>query len=382
MTDPQFLIATYQLTQSGIQLDKAKAIAEKIALGQTLGTSAPDTVQKLSAYAGRVNSVQLTGNNMAELKVAFPVPEVIHGDIAMMLSITFGKISMLGNLKLLDLDLPEILLKKFPGPGFGVDGIRKLTGEKKNPMLMSIFKPCVGLKPSELADMLEKAALGGCHFLMDDELLSDEKTDSALKRLEACLNAIEKAEKKTGHKLIYAPHLTGPAMKLNKRAEKLHKNGAQALLFSYLCYGLPLLESLRNNDELILPLLGHPALAGAMYSGVSEALLFGLLPRLAGCDMVLSPSPYGNVSISESAATEVANKLSMPLGKLKPALPVPSAGIQSTMVPDLMKLYGNDCVINAGTGIFDNASGPKSASQEFLALIAAQEVKQKLAATK
>ena len=382
MSTHAVLIATYELTQAGIQLDSAKALAEKIALGQTLGTSIPAIVEKLHDYAGQVIDVQLCGNNTTILKIGFPVPEVIHGDIAMLLSITFGKISMLGNLKLLDLDLPEVLLPKLPGPGFGVDGLRKLTGEKKHPMLMSIFKPCVGLKPGELAAMLEQAALGGCHFLMDDELLSDEKTDSLLKRLEACLDAIEKVKKQTDHKLIYAPHLTGPAHKLNKRAEKLYKHGAQAILFSYLCYGFPLLESLRNNEEILLPILGHPAMAGAFYGKISKQLLFGLLPRIAGCDMVLSPSPYGNVCISENSAREVTHKLTMPLMNIKPTLPTPSAGIQSVMVPDLIKVYGQDCVINAGTGIFDHASGAKSACQEFLALIAAQELKHKIALTK
>ena len=370
-----FVVATYRYRSPDNNLTEASVqkLAEKIAVGQTLGTNQPEVLARLSDFVGHVVSVHLENLNVATFKVAFPTPQVIPADLAMLLSITFGKVSMLGNLQLLDLELPDELANQFRGPRFGVDGIRRKLNHPDQPFLMSIFKPCVGLSAPELAGMLEEQAEGGCHLVMDDELLADADSDTALRRVEACRVAIDRVAEKTGHRLLYAPHLTGPAHELIPRAKSLVQAGAEAFLFSYWCYGLPLLSSIASDDEIGVPILGHPALAGAFYGAVAQPLLFGLLPRLAGCDLVLSPSPEGNIRLEKSVVSEMCYQLRKPIGSIKPALPVPSAGIASPMVPNLLDTYGHDVVINAGTGIYDHPAGPKAAIAEFLAAMQVSE---------
>lgn len=357
-----FITATYQVLEDTIDLSQLKKLAEKVAIGQTLGTDRPDILSTLSNFVGQVNGLEIISKNIGQFKISYPTPQVINGDLGMLLCTVFGKISMLGNLSLVDLEIDEESSQLFAGPNFGIQGTRNLLDKKEGEaFLMSIFKPCVGLEPKQLAEMM--ATQHGVDFVMDDELLADQNIDSAKARLEACLNASQKIETDTGHKILYALQLTGPANKILERAQQLKAQGAQAFLFAYWCYGLPLLSALAQ--EIQLPILGHPAMAGAFYGKISNHLLFGLLPRLAGADLVLSPSPLGNIKLEKAEALKTQKALIQKMGNIKPSLITPSAGVKPEMVNELISIYGKNVVINAGTGVYDDPLGPEIAIKKY-----------------
>lgn len=235
---------------------------------------------------------------------------------------------------------------------------------------MSIFKPCLGLPPETLADMYTTQALGGVNLVKDDEILSDPDFETARRRLEACLKAGERAAAQGGNRLLYAINLTGPAETLLDRARQLVQDGATAILFNYLCYGLPMLQALRSDPDITVPLVAHPSLAGAFYGsayhGLDPQLIFGTLPRLAGADLVLFPSPYGSVALPQEDAMAVKQALLSDIPGLHSALPVPSAGIQADMVPRILADFGPDVVINAGTGIHDHPEGSLAGAKAFV----------------
>ena len=83
-----FVIATYRYTSLDAPLTEASVqkLAEKIAIGQTLGTNQPDVLTRLKDCMGHVVSVNLESLNTATFKVAFPTPQVIPADLAMLLS--------------------------------------------------------------------------------------------------------------------------------------------------------------------------------------------------------------------------------------------------------------------------------------------------------
>ena len=58
----------------------------------------------------------------------------------------FG-LKALKNLRLLDIEFPKQLLASFKGPAFGIAGIRKLLKIPKRPLVGTIIKPKLGLKP-------------------------------------------------------------------------------------------------------------------------------------------------------------------------------------------------------------------------------------------
>ena len=149
-----YVIATYRLAAPG---DLAKK-AETIALGMTVGswTDLPAARQEaLDRHAGRVVAVE--GNL---IRIAYPLANLTP-DLPALLTATFGKLSMDGKIRLVDLTLPPHFAAVFAGPKLGVEGVRQRTGVHGRPLLMSIFKACLGLTLAELAEGFFQQALGG-----------------------------------------------------------------------------------------------------------------------------------------------------------------------------------------------------------------------------
>lgn len=374
------LVVTYRAESPTADFEK---IATEIAVGQTLGTANPETLSALSEYLARVVSVHPVempaDSRHALIEIAYPLPTV-QSDIGTLLTVIFGKISMAGRLRVVDIRVPNGLQsERMAGPAFGISGIRQLTGvtDPSHPLLMCIFKPCLGLAPAQLGDLFYAVASRGVELMKDDEILSDHALDSARRRLEAVLKASVRVAAETGRKTLYAINLTGPAHELLDRAKVLAEEGANLFLFNYLSYGLPMLASLRQAN-LGVPLMAHPALAGSFYGspahGISPRVLFGALPRLAGADLVLYPSPYGSVALDKNDALGVCDALRQNMHGVLPAFPVPSAGIKPEMCGQILEDFGPQVVINAGTGIHDYPGGPPAGVPAFR-----QEIHQRVA---
>ena len=162
---------------------------------------------------------------------------------------------------------------------------------------------------------------------------------------------------------------------LLEKAERAAEAGADALLFNVHTYGLDVLQALREHDRINLPIMAHPAYSGAVASssfyGVSYALLLGKLVRLSGADLSLFPSPYGNVALEKEETLAIAEALTKDEPSWKKAFPVPSAGIHPGMVPNLIKDFGTDSVINAGGGIHGHPDGAKGGAKAFRSAVEA-----------
>ncbi|HVO30506.1 MAG TPA: 2,3-diketo-5-methylthiopentyl-1-phosphate enolase [bacterium] len=382
--DGDLVVATYWLEAATPDLVKK---AGDIAIGQTTGgwTELPRATREVMQKAvGRLLSVievppaedrlpspatgALPEKRRAVVRVGFPVDN-LAGDIAAMLVAVYGKVSLDGAIKLVDLEIPKSFAQKLPGPKLGIEGVRKALGPDaaERPLAMSIFKPSLGLSAEALADMLGEQAAGGMDLVKDDEVLADEKVDSALKRLELGLNAVAKS----GRKMLYAISLTGPADELIARARKLSKAGAGALLFNVHAYGFPMMAALARDPEVSAAIMSHPALAGGFSieanHGIAAHLALGKLARLAGADLVLFPSPYGSVGIRRESALKLSFACTRELHGLKRAFPIPSAGITPSLVPQLIADYGHDVIVNAGGSVHGHPDGARAGAEAFVA---------------
>ena len=342
-----------------------KKLAQSIAIGQTIGTwndLSGNTRLQVSKHLAEVISIE-EFNYTSTIKISFPV-ENFGDDLGALLTSLYGKISLAPKIKLEDIEFSQKYLQQFKGPKLGISGIRELLEKKDKPLLMSIFKPCLGLPASELGNMFYQQAEAGIDLVKDDEILYDHDFNQALKRLEACLEAKERANAKT----IYAINLTGKANEILLRAKELEKNGANCILFNYVSYGLPLLSALRQ--AVSIPIMAHPAFAGAICmnsnSGLSEQLLLGKLPRIAGADFVLFPSPYGSLAWEKNITKNIQKELTKELFDIKPTFPVPSAGVKPNMVKEILLDFGEDIVINAGTAVWEHKDGGISGVKEFV----------------
>ena len=353
---------TYTVKNDGRDIKK---LATNIAIGQTVGTwneLSGNVRLQISKHLAEIVSIE-ESSFTSTIKIAYPI-ENFKADLGALLTSVFGKISLVPKIKLEDIEFSQAYLEQFKGPRFGINGIRDILGKHEKPLLMSIFKPCLGLLPGELGSMFSMQAEAGIDLVKDDEILYDQDFSLTLKRLEACLAACERVSAKT----IYAINLTGQANEILDRAIKLEKNGATCILFNYVSYGLPLLAALKNTVSI--PIMAHPAFSGAMCmnnsSGLSEQLLLAKLPRIAGADFVLFPSPYGSLAWEKDVTQSIKKELTKALFHIKPTWPVPSAGIKVSMIKEMVLDFGEDIVINAGTAVWEYKDGGLAGAKEFV----------------
>ena len=64
-------------------------------------------------------------------------------------------------LKLLDIELPQDFVARYPGPQFGIAGTRQLAGVEARPLIGTIVKPSVGLSPAQTAELAGELASVG-----------------------------------------------------------------------------------------------------------------------------------------------------------------------------------------------------------------------------
>ncbi|MGM0844886.1 MAG: 2,3-diketo-5-methylthiopentyl-1-phosphate enolase [Bacillota bacterium] len=357
--------------------DNLEKKAEGIALGLTVGswTDLPCLEQKqLQRHKGRVVSVEALAENKGLIKIYYPAAN-FSTDLPAILTTVFGKLSLDGKIKLVDLQFAEVLKSAFPGPAFGIDGIRGILNKYDSPLLMSIFKSVIGKDLEYFSDQLRDQALGGIDLVKDDEILFDNPLTPFTKRIAKAKSVLDDVYSETGHRTIYAVNLSGKTFDLKDKAKRAKESGADLLLFNVFAYGLDVLQSIREDNEIGLPIMAHPAVSGAFtsstYYGFSHELLLGKLLRYAGADLSLFPSPYGSVALEKEAALGIARELTAEDTQIKKALPVPSAGIHPGLTPLLYRDFGKDSVINAGGGIHGHPLGATGGGKAFNQAISA-----------
>jgi 2,3-diketo-5-methylthiopentyl-1-phosphate enolase len=400
-----YCLATYRCFDEKADFHKK---AQSIAVGLTVGswTDLPEAKKSTMAkHLGLVIDVKIhepeeaaaATERYADIQIAYPDINFSR-DIPALLVTVFGKLSMDGRIKLMDLRFSAAFLSAFSGAKFGVDGVRKLLGVQDRPLLMSIFKSVIGHDIAGLREQFLQQALGGVDLIKDDEILFENPLTPIEKRVAVCLEAAKEAKQITGQSLLYAVNLTGPTSRLAEQAEKAIDAGANAILFNVLAYGFDTLHELSANPNISVPIMAHPAMAGAFYPspyhGIAASLILGKLMRLAGADLVLFPSPYGsvvmprieNMAIKQTLLTthlsedyiyshdEVNRASNAPSPKqvtLAASFPVPSAGIHPGLVPLILQDFGQEVVVNAGGGVHGHPMGAAAGGRAFRQAMAA-----------
>ncbi len=352
----EYIEATYEVPWAA----DLEARAQAIAVGMTVGswTDVPD-LQKphLRAFLGEVSWVD-QHERLGRFCIRYPVANV-RVNISSLLTVTFGKLSLDGSIRLVDLRLPESYQAMFPGASAGLDGLRTRLGIGPRPLIMSIFKSENGKSLAEFREALKAQLDGGVDFVKDDEIFMADDGCPLLDRVALAQDLLEDRRRVTGQSGMYFANLTGTPSEVLRQALAARDRGASGFLLSPYSQGLDLLTDLRRAG-VDVPLIAHPAFVGGQIRphgfGLEPAIYLGLLPRLAGADIVLFPSPYGSVALDRLPALAVARALTAP-GLLPRVVPGPSAGIHLGILPELLADFGCDLVVNAGGAIHGHAHG-------------------------
>ncbi|MEM3793867.1 MAG: RuBisCO large subunit C-terminal-like domain-containing protein, partial [Candidatus Bathyarchaeia archaeon] len=330
------------------------------------------------------------GKHRGLVWVAFPLDlfDLETGGIPNILSIVAGNLFGLGalkNVRLLDLEFPRELRKAFPGPRFGIEGIRSLLGtlQDRRPHLGTIIKPKVGLGPLETAKVAYEAALGGVDFIKDDETLVNQAFCRLEARIAKVMEALDKAKSETGRRVLYALNVTSSPLRILELAERAKQNGANMLMVDVLTTGFSAVQALAEDASIRLPIHVHRTMHAAMTRNPRHGIAFlpiAKLVRLAGGDQLHSGTGAGKMERRMGETKGIVEFLRKPWLGFEPLFPVASGGIHPGIVPENLKMLGTDIVINAGGGIHGHPLGTKAgamamrqAIDAFMASIALED---------
>jgi ribulose-bisphosphate carboxylase large chain len=341
--------ATYDLAFAP---DEARERAVAISVEQTIefpaDLVADDDIRR--HVIGRVESVEGTGPAASRVVISYAT-ETTGGELPQLLNVLFGNCSLLPGVRLVAVDLPPGLLGRFRGPRFGVDGLRRLLGIGRRPILASALKP-MGLDPDDFASIADAMARGGVDLIKDDHGLANQPFAPWEDRVRACSVAVRRANVATGRTTLYMPSLNGPAAELFERARIAKDAGAGGLLVLPGLAGLDGMRHLAADDALALPIMGHPSFLGSYVmgetTGIEHGLLFGTIYRLAGADLTVFPNYGGRFSFSREACASIAAACRAPLGHLAPIYPAPGGGMTVARAPELLAFYGVDTALLVG----------------------------------
>jgi len=350
------LTCTFFVEPNGVSMKEA---AGGVAAESSIGTWTDISTSKkyVERMAAKVFSIK---ENV--VKIAYPGELFEGGNIPNILSSVAGNVfgmKIAKNLKLLDMELPDNLVSSFRGPAYGIDGVRKTLAIRKRPLVGTIVKPKIGLNSEDHAKVAYDAWVGGCDIVKDDENLSSQKFNDFETRLAKTLDARDSAETEANERKAYLINVTAETKEMLRRAQLVQDAGGEYAMVDVLTVGWSGLQTLRNeNFKLILHghRAGHAAITKNPKHGISMKVL-AKFSRIAGIDQLHVGAAVGKMFEEKDEVLHNCEALTSKMGGLKKALPVASGGLSPLQVPDLIKIFGVDVVIQAGGGVHGHPKG-------------------------
>ncbi|MEY2409641.1 MAG: ribulose-bisphosphate carboxylase large chain [Verrucomicrobiota bacterium] len=250
------------------------------------------------------------------------------------------------DVRLVGLGIPDHVLRTFPGPAHGPQGVRMLTGfGEAEPAFGTILKPTAGITPETVGSLVEEiAACPLFLFVKEDENLYPRLEYSPVKeRARRAIEAIKRAQDKRGSKrLIFAPHLTGAPHEIMENVHAVLEAGATGVMFSESFAGGTVRMVREATRRLARPpaIYGHNAGIGVKTRGGIWREVIDLLARLDGIDFrqtapVRRGAPFIYPHGDEWLASE--RVLTQPLTGLRPVMIARAGGLdQGNIILNLM----------------------------------------------
>lgn len=353
---------TYSLSSNGP--GDALEFAHAIAREQTVEVPPGVGGQALEArMIGRVESVEpatATGWDQPRsapnrdttprfhVHIAYPLAAT-GTELNQILNVVYGNVSLMGGVRVVDLTLPDEMLNALPGPRFGIGGIRALTAAAGRSLVGTAIKP-IGLSPAELARLAAAFARAGIDVIKDDHGLTDQPSSRFAERVSVVAEAVAAANAATGGRTMYLPNVTGPLDTLEERLDRVVAAGLSGVLLSPSLAGLDTMRAVAAGPR-DLAVMAHPShghSAPGRSEGIAPDVLFGILYRAAGADMVIYPDAGGRFNWSSEACQAIAHRLRAPLGPVRPALPTPAGGMKIDAAARTIARYGPDTMLLIG----------------------------------
>nr|VDD89074.1 RuBisCO long chain, Form III-b [uncultured archaeon] len=365
----------------GVKKEKAiGAVASESSVGTWASTVKGSEYSHVKKVAGTVYFVTQESPTSYWTKIAYPQDHFEPGNMSQILASIAGNVfgmKAVDGLRIEDIKWPAKIRDSFPGPQFGIDGIRKIFKVKKRPLLLSVPKPKVGMTTPEHCEIGRQIWSGGIDLLKDDENLSSQKFNPFEKRVRTAVKIRDRIEKETGDKKSYLINITHSSYKeMEKRAKLIADLGWEYVMIDIVTTGFSGVHSVRELcQDLGLAIHAHRAMHASftrnpdhgfsMLALAETSRLLGVdnihigtagVGKLVGTsDQVLSLQDH--ITGKKVKENKKLRTLGEDWGRIKPVFPVSSGGLHPGVLPDVMKKMGTNIMIQAGGGIHGHPGG-------------------------
>jgi len=379
------IVATY-LIETSYPLEKAAAAMAGEQSSGTFRAMPGETPELLDRYGARVEAVvpldeveapSLPGSRppksdasakpqRAEVTISWNI-ENTGTSLATVWSTVLGNLFELhhfSGLKLTSLHLPDAFASAYPGPAFGVEGTRQLTGVRGRPLVGTIIKPSVGLTPDATAELAERMISAGLDFLKDDELMGDPPHSPFAERFDKVMKVIDRHADRTGRKAMFAANISGDLDGMRRQLDFIEKRGGTCAMLVLNAVGLTGAIEIRKHANVAL----HGHRAGWGLYDRSPALGMSYLAyqkfwRLAGLDHLHVNGLKNKFCEADESVMASARECLTPMFADKPCtvMPVFSSAQSAVQAGDTYAQLGTDDLIYcAGGGIIGHPNGVES----------------------
>ncbi len=233
-----YVIGTYYLEDTvpgenfidHLQLVKSVALEGSTGTWMRIKDDTPEVRKKLTGKC--IGYYEIPSDDpytkKAIVQLALPIDAWEGSSPMLMLAVAGNCFAVSNKSRVLDVQFPKEIVESYPGPKFGVEGMRKMFNEPERPLCLHIIKPKMGMTPEQTANQVYDTAIGGADLAKDDEMCSDVYNCSTIDRVKAVAEAVDRSQQKTGKKLCYLASVTDEVDNIKDKAKRAIEAGAHA----------------------------------------------------------------------------------------------------------------------------------------------------------
>jgi ribulose-bisphosphate carboxylase large chain len=179
-------------------------------------------------------------------------------------------------------------------------------------------------------------------------------------RLNAVMDALDRARDETGRQVLYAVNVTTGGDKIQEVAQNAVRNGANMLMVDVLTAGFSAVQCLAGDPAITVPIHVHRTMHGAMTRNPEHGIAMlpiAKLVRVCGGDQLHTGTVSGKMGGKAAEVLDINSALTCPAGKILPVFPVASGGLHPGKVSAEIATLGNEIILQAGGGIHGHPDG-------------------------
>ncbi|KAA0011313.1 ribulose 1,5-bisphosphate carboxylase [Billgrantia pellis] len=309
----------------------------------------------------------------AEVEIAYPEDNV-GVNLPTLAAVVAGNLFDLGEvtaLKLVDVTLRPEYRARYPLPAMGIDGTRRSLGVPDRPLFGTIIKPNIGMKPDEIAHLVQMLCEAGVDFIKDDEIVGNPVCAPVCERVDAVMKVVRQHRERTGKEVMVAFNITDELDAMRRHADHVLAQGGSCVMASLNWCGLSAIQALRQHTPLCLH--GHRNGSGAFGRHPAHGIAFPAwqtLYRLSGADHLHVHGMDGKFADAIDEVAHAARRCLTSLGAEDDrVLPVFSSGQWAGTLGQTHSRIGGstDFLFLAGGGILAHPDGPRAGVESLRA---------------